>query len=99
MYHTSLPNKLFEYVMAGIPVVGSDSPEIGRIVSEYRIGEVADAEDPAALAEAIRTILDAGDAYGPALERASERFNWDVERSTLLELYAMLERGVREIGT
>ena len=39
-YYTSLPNKLFEYAMAGIPVVGSDSPEIGRVVTEESIGEV-----------------------------------------------------------
>jgi len=86
-YHTSLPNKLFEYVMAGIPVVGSDSPEIGRIVSEEGIGEVCDAEDPGELADAISSILRDPDRYRPGLEHAAQRYNWSVEQHQLLRLY------------
>jgi len=90
-YNTSLPNKLFEYAMAGIPVVGSDSPQIGRIVTEEQIGEVCDAEDSEALASAIQTILTDPDRYSAGLERATTRYNWSVEKQHLIDVYATLD--------
>lgn len=89
-YHTSLPNKLFEYVMAGIPVVGSDSPEIGRIVTEEGIGEVCDADDPVALADAIGRILEDPDSYSRAISATSARYNWQVEQVNLTDVYGTL---------
>jgi glycosyltransferase involved in cell wall biosynthesis len=91
-YNTSLPNKLFEYAMAGIPVVGSDSPEIGRVVTEEHIGEVCDADDPEALALAITTILEDPSRYAPGLEHAAATYNWQVEQRKLLDLYRDLEQ-------
>ena len=90
-YYTSLPNKLFEYVMAGIPVIGSDSPEIGRIVDEEHIGEVCDAQDPLALAHAIDLILADPDEYRRNLEQTASKYNWDVEQQHLLDVYDHLE--------
>jgi glycosyltransferase involved in cell wall biosynthesis len=89
-YNTSLPNKLFEYAMAGIPVVGSDSPEIGRIVAEEKIGEVCNAEDPVALGEAITTILEDPTRYDRGLKHAASTYNWTVEQKKLLDLYEAL---------
>jgi glycosyltransferase involved in cell wall biosynthesis len=89
-YYTSLPNKLFEYTMAGLAVIGSDSPEIGRIVGEENIGEVTDPEDPQGIAAAVRTILADPDRYGPGLERATAKYNWTVEREKLVALYERL---------
>jgi glycosyltransferase involved in cell wall biosynthesis len=90
-YYTSLPNKLFEYAMAGIPVVGSDSPEIGRIVIEEGIGETCDPIDPAALATAMATILGNPARYEAGLAQAAERYNWEVEEKKLTGLYGALE--------
>src|SRR5690606_41341432 len=56
-YYTTLPNKLFEYVMAEVPVLGSDSPGIGKVVAETGVGEVVDPVDPVSLADATRKIL------------------------------------------
>ncbi len=77
--------------MAGIPVVGSDSPQIGRIVTEEQIGEVCDAEDSEALASAIQTILTDPDRYSAGLERATTRYNWSVEKQHLIDVYATLD--------
>ncbi len=90
-YYTSLPNKLFEYAMAGIPVIGSDSPEIGRIVAEEQIGEVCDPEDPTQIADAIERILADPGRYAAGLSHAAARYNWSVEQEKLLDLYAALE--------
>jgi len=86
-YYTSLPNKLFEYAMARIPVVGSDSPEIGRVISEENIGEVCDPIDPDALAAAITTILDDPARYEAGLDAATRKYNWDIEQHKLTDLY------------
>ena len=90
-YETSLPNKLFEYAMAGIPVIGSDSPEIGRIIKETGIGLTCDPEDATAIAKAIDTIRTDPTPFREATGPASDRYNWDVESQVLLDLYASIE--------
>jgi glycosyltransferase involved in cell wall biosynthesis len=87
-YYTSLPNKLFEYIIAGIAVIGSDSPEIGRVVREEGVGEVADPEDPEDLARAARTILADLDRYRAATKAAARKYNWANEEKKLLGIYA-----------
>ncbi len=86
-YHTSLPNKLFEYIMAGVPVIGSDSPEIGRVISETGVGVACDPADPVALAEAARTIIADPEPFQEATRRAAETYNWSREAAKLVELY------------
>ncbi len=89
-YYTSLPNKLFEYMMAGIAVIGSDSPEIGRIVAAEGVGVVCDPADPVALADAARTILKDLDMYKAASQDARTRHHWGIEAKKLTDLYAGL---------
>ncbi len=89
-YHTSLPNKLFEYIMAGVPVIGSDSPEIGRVVTETGTGEVCDPDDGAAIAAAARRILADPTRYRSGLEAARRQYHWEVEERKLLGLYEEL---------
>jgi glycosyltransferase involved in cell wall biosynthesis len=57
----ALPNKLFEYLMAGLPVVVADLPEMRRVVEEFDVGLVVD-EDRDGLAAALRRALDDGAA-------------------------------------
>ncbi|MDT8325525.1 MAG: glycosyltransferase [Bacteroidota bacterium] len=56
-YYLSLPNKLFEYMAAGLPVVGSDFPEIGRVLRASGAGIPVPADNPDALAESLRQLL------------------------------------------
>lgn len=53
----ALPNKLFEYLRAGVPVLGSDLPEVRRVVMGYDVGCVVDPTDEAALAATLRHIV------------------------------------------
>ena len=89
-YHTSLPNKLFEYIMAGVPVIGSDSPEIGRVVRETGVGVACDPADPIAIAEAARIILADKPRYVAATKVAAQEYNWTVESAKLADLYRAL---------
>jgi glycosyltransferase involved in cell wall biosynthesis len=86
----STPNKLFEYLAAGIPVVASSLPEIERVLDGHAAGRTVPPGDPAALAGALGDIL--GDpARAEALRvnarRAGRRFTWEAERPKLLALY------------
>jgi glycosyltransferase involved in cell wall biosynthesis len=94
-YRLALPNKLFQYMAAGIPVVASDFPDVRDAVEGSGAGFVVDPEDPAAVAACLRRLID-----DPALARSmgengrravTERFNWAQSARELL-------RGYGEIG-
>jgi len=94
----STPNKLFESLAVGLPVVSSDFPERRRIViddPDGPLGAVSDPTDPAALAAAIRSILEQdpaarADLRARCLNAAHERWNWETESARLTGLYADL---------
>ncbi len=92
-YRWSLPNKLFEYMMAGIPVVASDYEEMGRVVKETGVGTVCNPDDPESIAEAVRAIVDDPEAnarFRAATRAAICTYNWGEEQKVLLGLYERL---------
>jgi glycosyltransferase involved in cell wall biosynthesis len=92
-YRTSLPNKLFEYMHAGVPVVASDFQEMGAIVRRTRSGEVCDPADAASVANAIEMVLADRDRYAAAARRAASDFVWEHEVVPLVEAYRDLAAG------
>ncbi|OGN84007.1 MAG: hypothetical protein A2X23_04000 [Chloroflexi bacterium GWC2_73_18] len=90
------PNKLFESLAAGVPVVVSRLPVVERLVADLDVGElVGDPTDPAQLAAAIGRILALSPDDRAALRRrcrraALERYNWEIEGAHLVGLYARL---------
>ncbi len=83
-YRFSLPNKLFEYMMMGIPVIASDIPEQKNIVETYNIGFVAKLDDPESVAEHMLK-MDEMPYYGMA--KAMLELNWQGEKKKLLSIY------------
>jgi len=86
-YRTTLPNKLFEYFMAGVPVVGSTGTEIERVIAETGAGIAVVADDPDAVADAVTAIRDDYDAYARRARDAALIYNWELEEKKLIELY------------
>jgi glycosyltransferase involved in cell wall biosynthesis len=88
-YRMSLPNKLFEYVAAGVPVLGSDLPAIGALVREHEIGLVAQPDQVADVASKLSEMLEPkrNDAFRRATRRAAERLNWTRESQLLADAY------------
>ena len=90
-YYFALPNKLFEAAQVGTPLLASDLPEMRRIVTGYRIGEVVNPEDPEALKEKILFMKAQGrKPYMDGLRKAREELTWDREKETLKAAYARL---------
>lgn len=56
-YKYSLPNKVFDYIHAGIPVLASRLPEVERIVQGYGVGDFIESHDPVHIAEKIRSMI------------------------------------------
>ncbi len=56
-YRFALPNKLFDYIQAQVPVLITNLPEMAAIVSQYRIGEITESLEPLFLAEKITDAL------------------------------------------
>jgi glycosyltransferase involved in cell wall biosynthesis len=88
------PNKLFEYMSAGVPVVCSDFPLWREFVLENRCGFVADPTEPAAVAAAIQRVFcepTQAACMGRRGRTAVERvYNWEAEAATLAALYRRL---------
>ena len=92
-FYYSLPNKLFEYMMAGLPVLASNFPEMQRIVRETRTGATVDPTNIVAIREQIATFLDNAEqreACAKASLQAARHYNWEREAAQLTQLYATL---------
>ncbi len=93
-YRYSLPNKIFDYVMAGIPVLVSDLPELRRIVEKYEIGLIAKDYSPKGIALSINSILSGNSGINflkNKLQKAADLLNWDIEKHKLISLYMELQ--------
>lgn len=88
------PNKLFEYMSAGLPVIASDFPVWREIVEETGSGLLVDPLDSEAIARAYDWILDHPDEAAKmgqsGREAVTNRFNWGVESQKLISLYKNL---------
>jgi glycosyltransferase involved in cell wall biosynthesis len=93
-YRYSLPNKLFQYMAAGIPVVASDFPQVRDVVEGARCGLVVDTTRPEAIAAAIERLADEpGEARAMGRRghaAVEERYNWSTAAAVLLRAYAGL---------
>ena len=96
----STPNKLFESIAAGVPVITSDFPERRAIVidsSVGRLGAVCDPTDPDSIADAMRSVLLVDEREMAVLRRrcldaARLRWNWGIQERELIGLYRTLPR-------
>ncbi|MDZ4169828.1 MAG: glycosyltransferase [Coriobacteriia bacterium] len=91
-YVYAAPNKLFEDMMVGVPVVASDLPEMAAVVRDERVGTlIADPLDPASIVAAVRELLDGEEPLATIGARAREaalaRHHWGLERERLLDVY------------
>ena len=91
-YYTS-PNKLFDFIQAGVPIVASDLPFLRKVVMGHGLGVVADLTNPRSYASAINSILtlpDGGASIRANLLKIAPQFTWATQAAKLVEAYARL---------
>lgn len=86
-YWYALDNKLFNYVMAGIPVLATAQPEYKIIVEGYHIGICVNPDKPDAYANGLLQIFGNIDYYNEKVKEAKHELCWEKESEKLLELY------------
>lgn len=87
----TLPNKLFEYLMAGRPVLSSQLDAIAEVIKAYDVGRIVPSVAPADIGVAINAMLTDTAAlahmHTNALEAAQHEFHWEKECHKLVDLY------------
>jgi len=90
-YNLSLPNKLFEYAMAEIPVLAFPTLEISNKVKEHKIGILAKDFTAEALIEAVDLASKTDvDSYKKALQEMKLLYNWEAQEKKLIAIYQSL---------
>lgn len=88
-YLYSLPNKVGDCIQARVPLVLINFPEMKRIYSRFKVGEMTESHEPAEIAAKIRTVLANGrQFYQKALNAAAEEYCWEQDEARLLQLFA-----------
>ncbi len=89
-YRYSLPNKLFDYIAAGIPVIASDLPETRKIICENNCGLIIGKVTPAELSNAFSELKNNHVKLSELRANsvvASGTLNWDIESEKVKEFY------------
>ncbi|HHU46580.1 MAG TPA: glycosyltransferase family 4 protein [Bacteroidales bacterium] len=92
-YRYCLPNKLFDYLLAQLPVIISDLPEMRNIVETYEVGLILEEYSPVAIANAITKLIEDEELYlfyKNNTAKMTTLFNWEKESQLLRQLYADL---------
>ena len=84
-YEMSLPNKLFDFMHAGLPMVTTARKQVAAVVEEFGLGVVVNDLSPATLADAVREVLSTPrESWKMRAMNARELHHWDVDAPKLL---------------
>jgi glycosyltransferase involved in cell wall biosynthesis len=89
-YRFALPNKLFDYIQAQIPVLVSDLPEMQKVVTEFEVGEVLKFREPQKVAVQIMEMLNNDEekhGWKKHLEKAASELCWENEKMKLITIF------------
>jgi glycosyltransferase involved in cell wall biosynthesis len=92
-YRYSLPNKIFDYIQAGVPILASRLREIEAIISNYAIGAFIEEHQPQHVAKRIMYMLNAPEyqTWKANMARAQKELTWDEERKVLINLVRSID--------
>lgn len=93
-YHYSLPNKIFDYIQAGVPVLASNLPEIKSLITRYNIGCTIENHDPKHIGETINKMLNSPElkTWKENTKKAAEENTWENEKKHLANILASINK-------
>ena len=89
-YRYALPNKIFDYIQSGVPVLCSPLPEMKNIINQYQIGQCIESKEPEALSKQISDMLfneTKRAEYINNLSIAAKELNWNQEKKVLESIF------------
>lgn len=92
-YRYSLPNKLFDYIHAGVPALASSLPEIKRIVEKYKVGMISESHEPVQLAKSLNEMLNNEqqcNIWKENTKLAAAELCWEKEQNELKKVFTAL---------
>jgi len=92
-YRYSLPNKIFDYIKAGIPVLSSNLPELKSVIETFEIGEILPSHEPRVIADSIRNMLNDETRmlrYRENTKFAAAKLNWESQEPQLAKIFETL---------
>jgi glycosyltransferase involved in cell wall biosynthesis len=97
-YRFSLPNKLFDYISAGIPVIAGDLPEVTRIITDHSCGIIIPEISPDEIGQAIKLLDENRDllrVLRQNAKEAGEELNWEKESVKVREFYSSVLSNIK----
>lgn len=92
-YRYALPNKLFDFIQARVPILGTNLPEIKKTIKEYKVGKVIENHEPKHLAEKLQELLNEGKkSYQENLSKAANELCWENEEFKLKEIFEQINK-------
>lgn len=100
-YLYCLPNKLFECIQAGVPVLVNELPDCVALVEEFEVGAVVRGESAQDWLHALQKLAlqqpSLKETAGPGLQRAQSELNWGKEQTVLATIYHRIEGTQRDL--
>ncbi len=88
-YYNALPNKVFDYIQAKVPVLVSNFPEMRRIVTSFEVGEILVSHEPKELATQLEQMVhkSKNGLWQTNLSKAAQELCWEMEETALMKIY------------
>lgn len=87
-YRYCLPNKMFEYLMAEVPVIVSNLPEMKKLVLDYKVGTVSSQNSINGLKDSIKEAVKLEKVeLNNNIQKVKEIYNWEEQEKILLKVY------------
>lgn len=89
-YRLALPNKLFNYIHANVPVLVSNLPEMSALVKQYNIGCTIEKHDAKHIADKIMSTLNDAEKvnlWKNNTKKAAQLLNWEIEKEVISSLF------------
>ena len=88
-YRFALPNKIFDYIQAEVPILVSNLPEMSSIVKEHKVGEIVQSKNPEKLANQIEQLLEKD--FSKELKLAKQDLVWEKQEDKLMAIFNNLK--------
>lgn len=100
-YYYALPNKIFDYIQAEIPIICSNFPEMKKIIKKYNVGKTINTKSPKEIATQIHNFLEtkSTEKLTKNLKIAKKELCWQNEEQKIIEIFNKIKKQINNIST